>query len=105
AYGTPTDLPWGIIIDGVKVHPTFLYESIGNFVIFIILLWYRKKTRVSGEVFLLYLILYSFVRFLVEGLRIDSLMLGPIRMAQLVSISAIIISFYFLYKRRKKERN
>lgn len=105
AYGTPTDLPWGIIIDGVKVHPTFLYESIGNFVIFIILLWYRKKTRVSGEVFLLYLILYSFIRFLVEGLRIDSLMLGPIRMAQLVSISAIIISFYFLYKRRKKERN
>ena len=29
AYGIPTDLPWGIIIDGVKVHPTFLYESIG----------------------------------------------------------------------------
>jgi len=105
AYGVPTDLPWGIIIDGVKVHPTFLYESIGNFIIFFILLWYRKKTKVTGEVFLIYLILYSSVRFFVEGLRIDSLMLGPVRVAQLVSISAIIISFYLLHKRRKKEEN
>lgn len=104
AYGTPTDLPWGIMIDGVKVHPTFLYESIGNFIIFLILLWYRRKrAKASGEVFLLYIMLYSLVRFFVEGLRTDSLMLGPIRVAQLISISAIIISFYFLYRKRRKE--
>lgn len=104
AYGTPTTLPWGIMINGVKVHPTFLYESIGNFLIFLFLIWYRKrKVKVTGEIFLLYLILYSAVRFFVEGLRTDSLMLGPIRMAQLVSIVSIIIGASYLYIRRKKE--
>ena len=43
AYGTPTDLPWGIMVNGVKVHPTFLYESIGNLLVFLFLIWYRKK--------------------------------------------------------------
>ena len=103
AYGTPTDLPWGIIIDGVKVHPTFLYESIGDFLVFLFLLWYRKnKSKVSGEIFLLYLMLYSTIRFFVEGLRTDSLMLGPIRMAQLISMAGIIASGYYLTKRRKQ---
>lgn len=102
AYGTPTDLPWGIIINGQKVHPTFLYESIWNFAVFLFLLWYRKnKVKVKGEVFLLYLILYSFARFFIEGLRIDSLMLGPFRVAQLISIVIIAISIILFYKRRK----
>lgn len=103
AYGTPTDLPWGIIINGQKVHPTFLYESIGDFLVFLFLLWYRKnRSKVSGEIFLLYLMLYSTIRFLVEGLRTDSLMIGPIRMAQLISIIGIVISWYYLIKRRKQ---
>lgn len=103
AYGTPTDLPWGIIIDGVKVHPTFLYESIGSFIIFVFLLWYRRnRAKVSGEVFLLYLTLYSVIRFLVEGLRTDSLMLGPIRVAQLISILIIFIAIIYFKKRREK---
>lgn len=102
AYGIPTDLPWGIIVNGVKVHPTFLYESIGDFLIFLFLVWYRrKKVKVSGEVFLLYIVLYSTVRFFVEGLRIDSLMLGPIRVAQLVSVVSIIVGLVYLYVRRK----
>ncbi|MCF6466500.1 prolipoprotein diacylglyceryl transferase [Clostridium sp. Cult2] len=102
AYGTPTDLPWGIIVDGIKVHPTFLYESIGNFLIFIFLLWYRRnKAKVSGEVFLLYLMLYSIIRYFVEGLRTDSLMLGPIRIAQLISIASVFLTIYFFIKRRK----
>src|SRR5690606_3724299 len=54
AYGTPTELPWGIMINGQKVHPTFLYESIWDFAIFIYLMWYRKnKSKVNGETFLL----------------------------------------------------
>lgn len=102
AYGIPTDLPWGIMVNGVKVHPTFLYESIGDFLIFLFLVWYRrKKVKVSGEVFLLYIVLYSTVRFFVEGLRIDSLMLGPIRVAQLVSVVSIIVGLVYLYVRRK----
>ncbi len=105
AYGRPTDLPWGILIDGVKVHPTFLYESIGDILIFFFLLWYRKnKSEVSGEIFLLYVILYSTVRFFIEGLRTDSLMLGPIRIAQLVSVVGIIVSIIYLNKRRREKR-
>lgn len=104
AHGGPTDLPWGIMVKGVKVHPTFLYESIWNFGVFIFLLWYaRKKQKVKGEVFLLYLSLYSFIRLFIEGLRTDSLMLGQIRVAQLISIIGIIIPAYIFYNKRKIE--
>jgi phosphatidylglycerol:prolipoprotein diacylglycerol transferase len=104
AYGRPTNLPWGIIIDGVKVHPTFLYESIGDFLVFLFLLWYRKnKSKVPGEVFLLYLILYSAIRFFIEGLRTDSLMMGSIRVAQLVSIIGIVAASFYFIKRRKEK--
>lgn len=104
AYGRPTDLPWGILIDGVRVHPTFLYESIGNFLIFFFLLWYRKKRqKATGEIFLLYIILYSTVRFFVEGLRTDSLMLGPIRVAQLISLLGVVGGLIYLSIRRKEK--
>ena len=104
AYGVPTDLPWGIMVDGVKVHPTFLYESLWNFLVFLFLLWYRRnRAEVSGEIFLLYLMLYSAIRFFVEGLRIDSLMLGPIRVAQLVSVLGVILSLYYLRRRRTEK--
>ncbi len=103
AYGTPTNLPWGIIIDGQKVHPTFLYESIWDFIVFIYLIWYRKnKSKVSGETLLCYFILYSAGRFFIEGLRTDSLMLGPLRIAQVVSVISIVLAIYILKKRRKK---
>lgn len=106
AYGTPTDLPWGIMVNGQKVHPTFLYESIWDFLVFLFLLWYRKnKVEVKGEVFLLYAILYSIGRFFIEGLRIDSLMLGPIRIAQLISLVLISVSIaIFIFRRRSKKR-
>lgn len=103
AHGGPTDLPWGIIIDGVKVHPTFLYESIGDFLIFWILLWFaRHKQEHDGEVFYLYMIFYGIVRFFVEGLRTDSLMLGSIRVAQLVSIAGILCGIFLFLRARKK---
>lgn len=103
AHGGPTDLPWGIMVNGQKVHPTFLYESLWNFGLFIFLLWYsRKKAKEKGEVFLLYLALYSLARLFIEGLRTDSLMLGPIRVAQLISLIGIIVPMYLFIKRRKK---
>ena len=102
AYGGPTDLPWGIMIDGVKVHPTFLYESIWNILVFLFLIWYsRKKTKAGGEVFLLYIILYSLARFFIEGLRTDSLMWKDIRIAQLISVVSIVIAAIIFYRRRK----
>lgn len=104
AHGGPTNLPWGIMVDGVKVHPTFLYESIWNLSVFIFLLWYsyNEKSKVDGEVFLLYLILYSVARLFIEGLRTDSLMLGTIRVAQLVSLLTIIACGVIFRYRRKK---
>lgn len=103
AHGGPTDLPWAITVDGVNVHPTFLYESIWNIMVFIFLIWYRKnKKKENGEVFLLYLALYSVGRFFIEGLRTDSLMWGPIRVAQLLSILLIGFSIVLLFIKRKR---
>ena len=45
AHGGPTSLPWGIMVDGVKVHPTFLYESIWDFGIFLFIMFYMRKKR------------------------------------------------------------
>ncbi len=103
AFGGPTDLPWGIIINGERVHPTFLYESLWNFGVFIFLLWYsRKKSNVDGQVFLLYVILYSIARLFIEGLRTDSLMWGQFRVAQLISLASIIVAAIIFYRRRKQ---
>lgn len=102
AHGGPTDLPWGIMVEGIKVHPTFLYESIWNFLVFILLMWYsRKKAKADGEVFLLYIILYSVARYFIEGLRTDSLMFGSFRVAQLISLVAILVGSIIFYRNRK----
>ena len=91
AHGGPTDLPWGILVDGVKVHPTFLYESMWCLFLFFFLTWWdRNRRKAYGQTFSLYLILYSAERFLVESLRTDSLMIGPFKQAQVISLCAII---------------
>ncbi len=104
AHGGPTDLPWGIVIDGVAVHPTFLYESLWCLGIFIFLMIYEKRRIFPGQLALLYGMLYSFERFFVEGLRTDSLMIGNIRQAQLLSIVALIacaVAYYIMLKKHK----
>ena len=101
AHGGPTDLPWGILVDGVKVHPTFLYESIWCLLLFIFLSWWdRNKRTAYGQTFALYCILYSAERFCVEALRTDSLMIGPFKQAQVISICAAAAGIVlFLYSR------
>lgn len=96
AFGKPTNLPWAIEINGQSVHPTFLYESIWCFLLFIALLLIARNRNFIGQIFLLYGILYSLERFFVEELRTDSLMLGSFKTAQLVS-ATIIILFLLLY--------
>lgn len=96
AHGGPTDLPWAIKVDGVMVHPTFLYESIWNICLFLFLSWYSSKKKFKGELILLYMAIYSVGRFFIEGLRTDSLMLGPIRMAQFISLLFIVIAVLVL---------
>lgn len=105
AHGGPTDLPWAIIVNGQKVHPTFLYESIGDILIFLFLWFYlRKRQRYDGQLSMWYFILYGILRFFVEGLRTDSLYWGPIRMAQAVSLVGIAIGIVglFYFKKRGK---
>ncbi len=103
AHGRATDLPWAIIVDGEKVHPTFLYESLGDVLICIFLLFLSKKKKNSGDLFLMYVILYSLLRFFVESLRTDSLYIGPLRTAQLVSVIGIIAALVILFKKHKEK--
>ena len=93
-------------INGNYHHPTFLYESIWNLLIFIFLFFFWKKQDFlkRGDVFLTYFALYSVGRFFIEGLRTDSLMLGDIRVAQLVSVILIIVSINIsIYKHLETE--
>jgi phosphatidylglycerol---prolipoprotein diacylglyceryl transferase len=88
-------------INGTYYHPTFLYESIWNLAGFILLLLLRRVNLRRGEMFLTYVIWYSIGRFFVEGMRTDSLMLGSLRMAQMISIALIIGALAILIYRRK----
>lgn len=106
AYGGPTNLPWAIVVNGQHVHPTFLYESICTFLLFLFLLYADARKKFDGQIFLLYGIFYSLARFFIEGLRTDSLMLGPFRVAQVVS-ACIFVLFAVIYIRmymRRKNR-
>lgn len=98
AHGTETSLPWrmgilesnfenaelGIWTSEQYVHPTFLYESLWNLVGFIIANILYKKKKFDGQIFFFYMAWYGFGRMLIEGLRTDSLMLGGIRISQLI---------------------
>ncbi|MDO4518260.1 MAG: prolipoprotein diacylglyceryl transferase [Bacillota bacterium] len=92
AHGGPTNLPWGVYIDGTTYHPTFLYESIWCFLLFLLLIYVDNHRKFEGQVVLLYAMLYSLERFFVEALRTDSLMLGSFKQAQVLSLSVIVIA-------------
>ena len=107
AHGGPTDLPWAIYVDGQYVHPTFLYESIWCFALFLFLMFYMEKRRsFSGQLGLLYGILYSLERIFVEQLRTDSLMLGPFKQAQVLSFCVIVVCivlYVYLWRKERKQ--
>ena len=106
AHGTATDLPWAIYCDGEFVHPTFLYESIWCFLLFLFLLWYdKKRAKYRGQITCLYWILYSVERFFVESLRTDSLWIGNLRQAQVISVVSIILGIIgLIIINRKKDK-
>ncbi|MBD2132686.1 prolipoprotein diacylglyceryl transferase [Sphaerospermopsis sp. FACHB-1094] len=120
AFGRPTDLPWKLYIpldhrppnlaNFEYFHPTFLYESLWNLLGFALLLtlFFRAlsgKPRLKvGTLFLVYWVAYSLGRFWIEGLRTDSLMLGLLRIAQIVSLTGISLglaglAWLYLFKR------
>lgn len=117
AFGTPTNLPWKLYIapqyrpipyqDINYFHPTFLYESILDFLIFGILVLILKKgwNKKDGNIALIYLILYSIARIYVETLRIDSVRdFFGIPVAIFVSICIIIVSLIILLLRKSNLR-
>lgn len=100
----PMFIQKGMYIDGTYYNPTFLYESIWDLCVFFILLTVLKKAKRPGIVIFSYIGLYSIGRFFIEGLRTDSLMIGPLRIAQVVSLFGVLawIGFLFYYFKRKK---
>lgn len=85
---------------------TFLYESAADFFLFIFLFFYLKFKKEDGEVFALYLIIYSIFRFFIEEKRKDSLFFYGFQVAQLISIFMIIGGILlFLYLQRQKINN
>lgn len=82
-------------IDGAYRQPTFLYESLWCTLALIFLLLIRNKLYQS-EVFAVYLLLYGIERFIVEGMRTDSLYLGHFRVSQLLSLIFVIGSVIYL---------
>ena len=104
AYGGPTDAVWKMDIYGkaMGVHPTFLYESVWNLLTLVILSLLYKKKRFDGEIFLSYITAYGIGRFMIEGLRADSLMLGGVRISQFVALACVITGLILLIKEYKK---
>ena len=127
AFGTNTTLPWGMYSEGTgaylksvqvtlpagvtvdpaaPVHPTFLYESIWCLIGFVLLWRYVKKRRFDGEITLLYVVWYGAERFVVEGLRTDSLMLPGIglRVSQVLALVSVAAALIALFVLRRKHR-
>ena len=109
-FGLPTNLPYGIPISPINrpwlyanyeyFHPTFLYESLGNLLIFLFLFTlhylFIKKNKINNTfyfiLFTLYLFLYSCLRFSLEFIRLDATpMIFGLRFPQLASLLVIIL--------------
>jgi phosphatidylglycerol:prolipoprotein diacylglycerol transferase len=126
AFGRPTSSSIGIFIapenrpadymSAEYFHPTFLYESIANMILFIILIlthyWFKKKPNKypDGLIFCVYLIIYSLYRIFIESYRIDSSYVGTIKVVYLISGATIIAAFVLAnilinrFNARKKEQ-
>lgn len=113
AFGTPTDLPWGMLSENTDmraVHPCFLYESLWCLLGFVLLHFLSKRfQQYAGQVFYAYLIWYGFERMIVEGLRTDSLYLPfslfgyDLRVSQILSAVIFIAGIVLLIVNRKRK--
>ena len=111
AFGTTTTMPWGMWSESTRayltrfcpelvalspVHPTFLYESIADLIIFFVLLNVRKKSTHAFETTSAYFVLYGAARFFIEGLRTDSLYIAgtEIRVSQALSLFLVFFGLF-----------
>ena len=90
----------------IQVHPTFLYESFWNLLVLCFLLWYRKKKRFNGEIFLIYIGAYGLGRAFIEGLRTDSLLIPytNIAISQIIGIVCVVAAAVLIYIYSKKNK-
>ena len=114
AFGRPTDVPWKLYISPAHrppgytqfeyFHPTFLYESLWDFGVFLALaFWLRPRLREHpGALFFCYIGLYSIGRFAIEALRLDSFWLGQFRVPQLASIVGVLVAVIGLAWTRRR---
>lgn len=121
-WGEPTSLPWGVKftelgheITGVPIdqylHPTQLYESFAMLLVFLFLLWLHKRRRFSGQVILVYALLYSIVRFAIEFVRDDPrgdilglTTLTGLSTSQMISLVIGVIALVLLIARNRHSR-
>jgi phosphatidylglycerol:prolipoprotein diacylglycerol transferase len=117
-YGSPTDLPWKIFIEPQYrlptyqnieyYHPLFLYESLWSLVIVGILLWLPRRYQdrlISGDLFLIYLILYPTGRFLLEFLRLETSYVAGVNINQLLmAVVAILAAAALIWRHRKRNK-
>lgn len=114
AFGSNTTVPWGMTSSSISwylsqnmshlsqigvtvnpnmpVHPTFLYESLWCILGFLFIAWFTSRRRFDGQLILIYFGWYGLGRFFIEGLRTDSLMLGTMRISQIVALLCVIAS-------------
>jgi phosphatidylglycerol:prolipoprotein diacylglycerol transferase len=115
AHGGVTDLPWRMGIRAVGssyteyYHPTFLYESVWNIIGFVLLNILFKHKKFNGQIFFMYIAWYGLGRMFIEGLRTDSLYVGPFRISQLVGAACFIVGtvavIVGLIKNKKEIKN
>ncbi|SKB67198.1 phosphatidylglycerol:prolipoprotein diacylglycerol transferase [Lachnospiraceae bacterium] len=86
----------------IQVHPTFLYESVWNIILFVCLFLYRKKKKFKGEIFCLYLFFYGMGRFWIEGIRTDQLIAPVVGLpiSQIVAAVCMIVSGAIMLRHR-----
>ena len=98
----------GISTTCIQVHPTFLYESLWNLGILLILFLYRKNKKFDGELFAMYLTGYGIGRFWIEGLRVDQLQIGNTGLAvsqilaAVIAVTAVSVIIYKRYRLKSK---
>ena len=110
-YGTETSLPWAvkfIRIDDLYRHPSQLYEAIfEGLILFLILIYFRKKgfMRIPGLISGLFLVFYSFFRFIIEFFRVPDQQIGylffNLTMGQIISIIFLLIGSYLIFAKNE----
>ncbi len=105
-YGQPTDLPWGVRFPALStpVHPTQLYSTLMNLMIFVVLVRLEPRCRFQGQLFALFLMLHGLYRFLVEFFRAGATsepIAGFWTYGHLAAIAVMAIGVYLYWRRSK----